>query len=74
MLLALYNSVRMEMNSGTILGYFLQALPIASIVGVVFLIIRLVLRRRENRRIKWGQEILRVIFVCYLTGLISPVR
>ena len=73
MLLALYNSVRMEMNSGTILGYFLQALPIASIVGVVFLIIRLVLRRRENRRIKWGQEILRVIFVCYLTGLISLV-
>ena len=29
MLLNIYNYFRREMNSGTILGYFLQALPIA---------------------------------------------
>ncbi len=36
MLLNIYLYFRMEMNSGTILGYFLQALPIACIAGIVF--------------------------------------
>ena len=36
MFLEIYNSFRMEMNSGTILGYFLQAIPITIVVGMQF--------------------------------------
>ena len=61
------------MNSGTTLGYFLQALPIACIAGLVFFAIRFALLKRRKIQIQWMQEILRVVFACYLTGLISLV-
>jgi len=73
MLMNLYQAFRMEMSSGSILGYFLQALSIACIVGVIFFAIRFALLRIRKIQIEWRQEILRVVFVCYLTGLISLV-
>ena len=73
MLLKLYLYFRMEMNSGTVLGHFLQALPIACIAGLVFFAIRFARLRKRKEQIDWGQEMLRVVFVCYLTGLISLV-
>jgi len=73
MLMNLYQAFRMEMSSGSIWGYFLQALPIACIVGVIFFAIRFALLRIRKIQIEWRQEILRVVFVCYLTGLISLV-
>ena len=73
MLLNLYNLFRREMNQATVLGYFLQALPIACIAGIAYFAIRIVVLKRSYARIKWKQEILRVIFFCYLTGLISLV-
>ena len=73
MLLNIYNYFRMEMNSGTILGYFLQALPIACIVGIAFFAIRFAFLKKRKLQIKWKLEILQVIFACYLAGLISLV-
>ena len=73
MLLNIYNYFRREMNSGTILGYFLQALPIACIVGIAFFAIRFAFLKKRKLQIKWKLEILQVIFACYLTGLISLV-
>ncbi len=73
MLLNIYNYFRMEMNSGTVLGHFLQALPIACIAGIVFLAIRIVGLKKRKIQIKWRQEILKAVFACYLTGLISLV-
>ena len=56
MLLNIYNYFRREMNSGTILGYFLQALPIACIVGIAFFAIRftvfdkgIIIKHNKNR-------------------------
>lgn len=72
-MLTIYNTFRMEMNSGTILGYFLQALPIACIVGIIFSAIRLVILKKDQVRIKWKHEVLLFVFVCYLIGLISLV-
>lgn len=69
----LYNLFRMEMNSGTILGYFLQAVPITILVGVVYIVWRLVFLKRERRRVPWFPELMRLLFVCYLTGLCSLV-
>ena len=73
MFIKIYNFFRMEMNSGSILGYFLQAVPITIVVGIVYLILRLVFLKRKNRRIVWLSEIMRLLFVCYLTGLCSLV-
>lgn len=73
MLLHVYQLFRMEMNSGTILGYFLQAVPIAALAGIVYIVLRLMFLKRENRRIAWFPEIMRLLFVCYLTGLCSLV-
>lgn len=47
-------------------GFFLQALPVALIAGVVFV----VWRRRRMPKISVGRTILSSLFICYLTGLL----
>lgn len=69
----MYNFFRMEMNSGTFLGYFLQAVPITIAVGIVYSIFRAVLLKCRQCPVKWVSEIVRLLFVCYLTGLCSLV-
>lgn len=73
MFLDIYNFFRMEMNSGSVLGYFLQALPSACIVGLVFLAIRSIILKKKKIQIKWKKEALQTVFICYLTGLVSLV-
>ena len=65
MFLEIYNSFRMEMNSGTILGYFLQAIPITIVVGILYAVCRLVFLKRRNGKIAWMSETMRLLFVCY---------
>lgn len=73
MFLEIYNLFRMEMNSGTILGYFLQAVPVTVVVGTLYTVFRLNFLKRRNRHIGWLTELMRLLFVCYLTGLCSLV-
>lgn len=73
MFLEIYNSFRMEMNSGTILGYFLQAVPITIVVGILYAVCRLVFLKQRNGNIVWMSETMRLLFVCYLTKLCSLV-
>lgn len=47
-------------------GYFLQALPVALLAGMIYGL----LRRRWEPRLTWGQLGLRSLFVCYLGGLV----
>lgn len=61
------------MNSGSVMGYFLQALPVAIFVGILYIVIRTVFLKKQNRQIQGLSEVLRVLFVCYLTGLVSLV-
>ena len=69
----MFGKLRMIMNSGSVMGYFLQALPVALLAGAVYLVVRLCLLKRRRERPRWGTEILRLLFVCYLTGLVSLV-
>ncbi len=69
----MFGKLRMIMGSGSVLGYFLQALPIACLAGIVYMVIRAVMLRKRKATIRWGMELLRLVFVCYLTGLISLV-
>lgn len=73
MFLEIYQLFRMEMNSGSILGYFLQAVPITVVVGIVYTILRLVFLKRRKYPVIWFSEAMRLLFVCYLTGLCSLV-
>ena len=47
-------------------GYFLQALPVALLAGLVYAL----LRRRRPPRLSAGQLVLSSLFVCYLAGLL----
>ena len=47
-------------------GYFLQALPIALIAGVVFFLVK----TRQTGGRSLGRTLLSTLFVCYITGLL----
>ena len=68
-----YNLFRMEMSSGSILGYFLQALPAAIFAGIVYAALRIGFIKKRGRRINWPAEAMEWLFACYLTGLCSLV-
>lgn len=67
------NWFRSIMSSGSVLGYFFQAVPITCFVGIVYLIIRVVTVKRNKLKVEWLKEIKKLLFTCYLTGLISLV-
>lgn len=69
----MFQKIRSIMNSGSVMGYFLQALPVAILVGILYVVIRIAFLKKQNRQIQWLSELLRVLFVCYLTGLVSLV-
>lgn len=69
----MFQKFRSIMNSGSVMGYFLQALPVAIFVGILYVVIRIAFLKKQNRQIQWLSELLRVLFVCYLTGLVSLV-
>ncbi len=73
MLQKCYNVFKMEMSSGSILGYFLQALPVALIVGLVYAVARTIWLKRQRVQINWKSEAVRWLFACYLTGLCSLI-
>ena len=69
----MFQKIRSIMNSGSVFGYFLQALPVAVLAGILYIVIRTVFLKKQNRQIQGLSEVLRVLFVCYLTGLVSLV-
>lgn len=69
----MFDKLRMLMGSGSVPGYFLQALPIACLAGIACLAIRASVLKKRHAPFKWPAELLRALFVCYLTGLISLV-
>lgn len=69
----MFNWLRSIMNSGSVLGYFFQAVPITCIVGIIYVIICVVIVKRNKLKIEWLKEIMKLLLTCYLTGLISLV-
>lgn len=50
----------------TYYGYFLQALPIALLAGVIYVIVK----RKRQPSLSPGRTLLSALFVCYLAGLL----
>ncbi len=69
----MYNHLRMIMNSGSIIGYFFQAVPITCLVGAVYIGIRIAFIKHKKQAIVLLDELIKLLFVCYLTGLLSLV-
>lgn len=65
--------LRFQMNDASVWGYFLQALPISLIAGIVYAVVRFIKGKRKDRPIRLLNETIKFLFVCYLTGLISLV-
>lgn len=61
------------MNSGSVFSLFLQVVPITLLVGIVYAIYRCIRIRKQERTVCWGKEIMRWLFVCYLTGLVNLI-
>lgn len=61
------------MNSGSVFGLFLQIVPITLLVGAVYGIYRCLRIRKQGCAVCWGKEIMRWLFVCYLTGLVNLI-
>lgn len=53
----------------TYIGYFLQALPIALVVGAIYGIIRF----RADKETSFSRKLFSCAFVCYITGLVCLV-
>ena len=53
--------------SGGVVGLFLQVVPITCLVGIIYAVYRCIRIKKQQLSVKWGIEILRWLFVCYLT-------
>ena len=69
----MFDWLRFQMNDASVWAYFLQALPISLIAGLVYALIRIVIVKRRKLTVRWVDEFIKLLFVCYLTGLISLV-
>ncbi|MDY4887636.1 MAG: VanZ family protein [Eubacteriales bacterium] len=61
------------MMSDTPFGMFLQVVPITLLVGIIYAVIRFVIVKKRNIPVAFGTEFMRLLFICYLTGLINLV-
>ncbi len=69
----MFNWMRSIMNSGSVAGYFFQIIPITILVGIIYVVIRIADVKKNKQKIKWSNEIMKLLFSCYLTGLVSLI-
>lgn len=51
------------------MGYFLQALPISILVGIIYWFIKL----KKDKETSMSKKVFSCLFVCYITGLICLI-
>lgn len=61
------------LNSGSVFSLFLQVLPITLLAGIVYAAYRCVRIRKSKCSVSLKKEIMRWLFVCYLTGLFNLI-
>lgn len=54
-------------------GQFFQVVPITCLAAAVYTVIRYGWMKKRKQSIRWGAEAARLLFACYLTGLINLV-
>ena len=69
----MFDSIYQIMKSGSVIGMFLEVVPITCLVGLIYAIYRFAKIKKHKLSVVWGTEIMRWLFVCYLTGLINLI-
>lgn len=69
----MFDSIYHAMQSGTTFGSFLRVVPITLLVGIGYAVYRYIKVKKQSFSVNWFSEIMRLLFVCYLTGLINLV-
>lgn len=69
----MFNKLYNTMISGSVFGLFLQVVPITCLVGLVYVAYRYVRIKKNGVTVQWGAEIMRWLFVFYLTGLVNLI-
>lgn len=69
----MFNKLYNTMISGSVFGLFLQVVPITCLVGLVYVVYRCVRIKKNGLTVQWGAEIMRWLFVFYLTGLVNLI-
>ena len=59
--------------SDSVVGLFLQVLPVSLLAGLIFSAVRLQKQKKQCRSVSRGRELLLFLFVCYVTGLANLV-
>ncbi len=67
------NKLYSTMVSGSVFGLFLQVVPITCLSGLIYAVFRFVFIKKRRAPVKWGAEIMRWFFVCYITGLVNLI-
>lgn len=67
------NELYRTMISGSAFGLFLQVVPIACLVGLVYAAYRYIRIKARGLQVQRHKEIMRWFFVCYLAGLFNLV-
>ena len=55
--------LRFQMNDASVWGYFLQALPISLIAGIVYAVLRFIKGKRKDRPIRLLDETIKFLFL-----------
>lgn len=69
----MFNKLYNTMISGSVFGLFLQVVPITCLVGLAYVVYRCVRFKKNGLTVQWGAEIMRWLFVFYLTGLVNLI-
>jgi hypothetical protein len=67
----MFAKLHVLMDSSTVLGLFLQVLPIALLAGATYGLAQNIHRKQHGGTISRSQAWLRILFVCYLTALVN---
>ena len=55
----------------TYIGYFLQMIPVVLLTAVVYAVLRKRHLKKQGRAVNKSAEVCRLLFVCWLTGLVA---
>lgn len=60
-------------SSGSVMGSFIAIVPITLAVGLIYTVYRIAKSKKNDAPTAWGKEIIKLLFVLYLTGLANLI-